>query len=679
MWIKGNYRRNLMDMHIDDWNPEFLSKINVKEYVEALKDAGVQAAMVKGKPHTGLCYYPTKVGRMHRGLKGYDFFGDMVKTCHENGIAVIAYFTQIFDNWAYEEHPSWRLVTAEGKMMREYRHGEDFKSGRYGIVCPNNPEHREYVKACLTEMNTMYDFEGMFLDMTFFPEVCYCASCRERYKKETGKELPRKIDWKDPDWLDFVYRRDLWMAEYANFATACVKAVKPNVTIEHQFSRITGGWVDGSSELLTEAIDYCGGDYYGGFLQQTFINKYYKNVSPNLPFVYHTSRCDPELAYHTTTKTEEELMLHVITALVHNGAFLLVDAINPDGSIVPEVYHGLMKRIYAKTSPYEKYVSGNFYHNAAIWFATHAKYNPNENCEDMMQKKIHPDLYLDGPVAAASIMRENNIPFEVIGTKNIDGETADVMILSHVAAIRDEEMDKIESYVNRGGNLYISGPVGHPRLQKLLGIEVTGRTAHQFTYMRPTEEGMAIFEGFGSLTPLTVPMAQMTARITDPEGVTVLATRVLPYTLTDTEDFAAIHSNPPGIYTDEPCVILKDTGKGKLLWSAAPIEMSRPFMSRQVFTRMIRSLITESVYTSNVPKFVEVIGWEKDGSDYFAVINEQEESPVVPMHDIYIDVKKPDKKAVLLPEGTELQTEVLGDTLRIYLPKVEIFRMIRLV
>ena len=69
MWIKGNYRRNLMDMHIDDWNPEFLSKINVKEYVDALKDAGVQAAMVKGKPHTGLCYYPTKAG----DLKGMIF------------------------------------------------------------------------------------------------------------------------------------------------------------------------------------------------------------------------------------------------------------------------------------------------------------------------------------------------------------------------------------------------------------------------------------------------------------------------------------------------------------------------------------------------------------------------------------------------------------------------------
>ena len=38
MWIEGNYRRNLMDMHIDDWNPEFLSRIDIDEYVDALKD-----------------------------------------------------------------------------------------------------------------------------------------------------------------------------------------------------------------------------------------------------------------------------------------------------------------------------------------------------------------------------------------------------------------------------------------------------------------------------------------------------------------------------------------------------------------------------------------------------------------------------------------------------------------
>jgi alpha-L-fucosidase len=77
MWIKGNYRRNLLDMHIADWNEEFLSKVDPEAYADALADAGVQAAMVKAMPHTGLCYYPTKVGRMHAGLKGRDYFGEV--------------------------------------------------------------------------------------------------------------------------------------------------------------------------------------------------------------------------------------------------------------------------------------------------------------------------------------------------------------------------------------------------------------------------------------------------------------------------------------------------------------------------------------------------------------------------------------------------------------------------
>lgn len=679
MWFENNYRRNLMDMHIDDSDPEFLSKINAQEYIDALKDANIQAAMVKGRPHTGLAYYPTKIGRMHKGLNGYDFFGDMVRKCHENGIAVIAYFSQIFDNYAYEAHPEWRLVTAEGKHMRDYRGGDNFKNGRYGIVCPNNPEYRQYVKDCLTEMNTLYDFEGMFLDMTFFPEVCYCDECRKKYRMATSKEIPTTVNWNDPDWLEFVEIRDKWIYEFAKFSTGCIKAVKPNVTVEHQFSRITGPWIDGSSEMLTDAVDYSGGDYYGGMLQQSFINKYYKNVSPNLPFIYHTSRCDPELVYHTTTKTEEELLLHVIIALVHNGAFLLVDAINPDGSIVPEVYHDLMKKIYANTSRYEKYVSGKFYHDAAIWFPSHAKYDPNEPPCNVMDKIFWPGFYSAAPISCVRVCRENNIPFEVIGTKNIASETAKVMIISHAANIRNDEMDEIEGYLKRGGNLIITGPVANDRLCRLLGIKVTGRTAHNFTYMSPAEEGMRFFEGFSKNSPMTVDMNQYEIEITDSTGLTVLATQTLPYTMTGTEEFAAIHSNPPGIYTDKPAAILKKIGTSQVIWTAAPIEMSRPYISRQVFARMIDFLRGTPSFTSNAPKFAEIIEWSKDGVDYFAAINEQEESPIAPLSDIYIDVKKPDKKAYLLPEETELHTEIIdGDTLRIHLPKLEVFEMIML-
>lgn len=673
MWIKGNYRRNLMDMHIADWNDEFLTKINCDEYVDALKDAGVQAAMVKAKPHTGLCYYPSKIGRMHKGLHGKDFLGEMIEKLHKADIAVEVYYSQVFDNWAYDNHPDWRCIGPDGKNFMEYRNGDYFKSGRYGIVCPNNKDYRQYVKDNLQELNRLYQFEGMFLDMTFWPDVCYCPSCRERYRKETGRELPRIVDWENTDFKDFVYRREEWIADYARFATAAIKEIHPEVTVEHQFSMITSPWIIASSELLMDAVDYAGGDYYGGFLQQTFINKYYKNVSPQLPFIYHTSRCDPELRYHTTTKTKEELLLHVITALLHNGAFLLVDAINPDGSVVPELYHGIMKEVYSITKPYESYVNGNLIHNVSIWFSSHSKYDPDEPKGDMSEKSYYWDNYLKAPVSAAEIFRSNNISYDVIGSKNIAQETADVMVLSNVANIRDKEMEDIETFLNRGGNLYISGPIGHPRLQKRLGVKITGKTAHKFTYLSPTKKGEQIFQNFTKLVPFTIPMAQYEIEIDDMEGCTVLATQTLPYTMTGTDEFAAIHSDPPGIYTDKPSAILKETGNSKIIWVAAPIEMSRPYWSKQVFVNLMKSLCKEMKFTSNAPKFVEVLNWNKDDRNYFALINQQEESPIAPMYDIYIDVKGTGKKAVQLIDKKALETETRGDSTRIHIPKLDLF------
>ncbi len=41
MWIEGNYRRNLMDRHIDDWNEAFLGRLDPEEYVACLREAGI--------------------------------------------------------------------------------------------------------------------------------------------------------------------------------------------------------------------------------------------------------------------------------------------------------------------------------------------------------------------------------------------------------------------------------------------------------------------------------------------------------------------------------------------------------------------------------------------------------------------------------------------------------------
>ena len=46
MWFKTSYRRNLVDMHIPDWDKKFLSEFDTKKYVDMLTIANVTSAMV---------------------------------------------------------------------------------------------------------------------------------------------------------------------------------------------------------------------------------------------------------------------------------------------------------------------------------------------------------------------------------------------------------------------------------------------------------------------------------------------------------------------------------------------------------------------------------------------------------------------------------------------------------
>ena len=68
MWYKNNYRRHLIDMHIDDWNDEFLSQFDTDAYVNNLINAKVQNAMIYLQSHVGLCNFPTQVGTMHKAF-----------------------------------------------------------------------------------------------------------------------------------------------------------------------------------------------------------------------------------------------------------------------------------------------------------------------------------------------------------------------------------------------------------------------------------------------------------------------------------------------------------------------------------------------------------------------------------------------------------------------------------
>ena len=120
MWYEGNYRRHLCDMHIDDWDSAFLSEFSAEEYFKNLKKAKIKNAMIYFQSHVGLCYFPTKSGKMHNALVGReDMIKKLVDMCRADGIAVTGYYSLIYNNYAHNTHPEWRMLDTNGKSYYE--------------------------------------------------------------------------------------------------------------------------------------------------------------------------------------------------------------------------------------------------------------------------------------------------------------------------------------------------------------------------------------------------------------------------------------------------------------------------------------------------------------------------------------------------------------------------------
>ena len=537
-WYETSYRRNLVDMHIDDWNEEFFSRFDPQAYFECLKMARIQSPMIYLHSHVGLCNWPSKSGRMHAGFKGVNQIGCLIDLCHSSGMDVVGYYSLIYNCWAYDAHPEWRMVDREGHNSRMTTFNGRKSGSRYGLVCPNNMEYRAFLFTQFDEFMEIYDVEGMFLDMTFWPAVCYCDACRNRFRTETGHDLPTVMDWNAPIWQSFQRKREEWLTEFAFACSNELKRLRPDIPVEHNQALFTSHWVYGNNGGVSEASDYCGGDLYGGPYEEAFICKLYYELTENQPFEYMTSRCDPNLTDHTSTKPIDVLRIHAFLALAHHGATMFIDAIDPDGTIHPETYAAIGK-VFGESMQYERFLKGGMVSDVAIYFNTESKMDIRAN--GALFDTTNPEM--DAVLGAAKTLIDERYLLTIIPSnkqRKIFGKK--VVIVSEAAFLSDEEIDLFAAYVERGGCLYMSGSTSPKLSQRLLGLEFQGYTKETITYMAPTDAGQMIYgEMFSKTIPVAFKGVQMI--VTNPLAQKVLATITLRYT--DPADRSVLHRFTP--------------------------------------------------------------------------------------------------------------------------------------
>lgn len=686
-WYESSYRRHLIDVHIPDWDERFLSRLDPQQYVEMLQTANVDTAMIYSSSCLGISYWPTKVGHMHTGVKGRDILGEIIAGCHQAGLNVVVYFN-FWSKWAVEEHPDWRIVAADGRGTLDYL----WTPGHYGVCCPNSP-YRDFVVAQLQDLCQHYEFEGMWIDMIFWPTVCYCHHCQERYDREIGGELPRIVDWTDPVWVRFQRLREQWMTEFTALLTTTVARNKPDASMGHQCASWSMGWQTGLTNAFFAEMDYVSGDFYGNALHQSFTCKVLYHLSEHQRFEFMTSRC-LDLSHHTTTKTGDQLRAHVYSAMTNNGAFLFIDAIDPIGTIDPHVYH-LMREIFAETRQYEGYLlaSAEPCQDVAIYFNFESEINLSDNGKTVLETSAQMPL-IEGAMNAAQALIAHNIPFGVITKKNLaELGRFQVIVLPDVVVMDDEEATAFRAYVHNGGSIYASkhtsmlSKTGEWRsdflLADLFGVHYIGETAESVTYIAPAVDDAELFLHYQPAQPMTITSSQ--ARVQADQDTQVLATLTLPYT--DPKDptrFASAISNPPGIATALPTITLRRYGAGQVLYVSGNLEAIGADTHRTIFANLVKRLrAAPFIFESDAPKAVELTLFHQPEQQRYILnlLNFQAELPNIPVSNIHVQLHLDTRnivRVIRLPDEQPLAFEVRDGYIDLIAPTVETFEMLAL-
>ena len=686
IWFTGKWRRILVDMHIPDWDPEFLSRLDPNRYVDLMQEGGATCAMVYANSHVGLCYYPTRTGNVHSGLVSRDFFGEVVELCHRRGLAVVAYYSLIFNNRAYIEHPGWRINTLTGLGLPD--------KDRYGTCCPNSP-YRDFALAQTEEICSQYDCEGIFFDMTFWPGVCYCQHCIARYRKEEGIEPPYIIDWNNPDWMRFQHARERWMKEFADVITGRVKSINPTMTVTHQFSSILADWRWGVSFDRADDCDYLSGDFYGGSTQQSIVCKAFYSLSKNRPFEFHTSRC-LDLHDHVTMKSLERMENQAFMAQAHGSAFQFIDAVDPDGQLNDSTYKRI-RCVFDKMSPYEQELGGELVADVGVYFSDRSRFNPEDNGKyvtDIDSGRLKMPHW-DAVQGSCRTLKEDHIPFNIVTRKNLtDLKKYQVIVLPDVLVMDEEEVEAIKKFVKEGGALYASfrtsiGKIdgtasGDFMLADLFGASIAADAEDDLTFFTPRDDRFKNW--IAPQDHLIHCVGQVPIEVNTAD---VLATKTPPYTNPTKGEifgntFASIHSNPPGPVGTEPALVINKFGAGSVFYAAGALEAVDTNINRHVFTEIIHLLLQKPCWFEvQANKALEVVLFKQHDKKRMLInlIKSNEELVGVPLQ-LQLIIRVPQgyaaSRLIRLPENETVSCNLVKDYAEISMPIVDGFAMFAL-
>jgi hypothetical protein len=452
VWYRGTLRWGQTNITERD-----VTRYDIRWWREYWKRTEIQGVIVNAGGI--VAYYPSRfpLHRRAQFLGDRDMFGDLSRAARAEGMALLA---RMDSGGAAEEffeaHRDWFAVDAEGKPFRS--------RGLY-VPCVNGPYYHEYIPGLLREIAERYRPEG-FTDNSWSglgrDSICHCENCARKFREHSGKELPKRRDWDDAayrQWIQWSYATRLEIWDLNNRATR--DAGGPDCI----WTGMNSGSVAGQCQSFRDyreicaraelvLLDHQSRSENGGFQQNGETGKLihgllgWDKLIPESTALYQAGRP----TFRLTAKPEPEVRLWMLEAFA--------------GGIQPWWHHvGAAqedRRAFRTVEPLMRWHRANQEYLVnrvpvatvgVVWSQQNTDYYGRDDA----------DLLVEQPFRGITqALIRARVPYLPVHADHIerDAPNLSTLVLPNLAALTDSQAAAIRAFVEGGGGLLATGEAG---------------------------------------------------------------------------------------------------------------------------------------------------------------------------------------------------------------------------
>lgn len=631
-----------LDFHTSPFIPEVGAEFNGPEFAKTLKEAKVTSVNIFAKCHHGMSYYPTKVGKMHPGLKR-DLLGEMLEALHNVGIKAPVYFPIGWEEVS-AEHTEWLEINKDGIVGDKLPFTNAENSWRK--ICLNKPEYHEFVKAQVAEIMDNYPVDGMWFDI-IFQRNCVCNDC-QKSMRATG------LDPQNPE--DVKHHDLMVVTSFMKMLYSFVKEKRSDIPVFFNGNLSPDNGYDKDiciserSKYVTQIeIESVPSETWGYNHFPLYVN--YHNCFDK-PIIGMNGKFHNAWGDFGSLRNKEALEYECFRMMMYGSNICIGDQMHPRGVLDKGVYHRI-GQVYSEVEKREP------------WFINSSKVS--EIGIMMVNDAVDTDFTPNE--GAMRMMMELHQPFDFIDC-DASFDKYRLIILPDRAGISEKVAKRLSDYVNKGGCIIASYHSGldinrGEFVLPELGVEYVEENPYCPSYIVLDDEFR------GDIEPLEYTMYEKSVcvKASDNKATEILAYEGKPYFNRTYDCFCSHKHFPFECLTGNPSIVR--TGNVIYLSNQVFTEYINlgVKINRDIIEKCLELLMPDMLIRSNLPSSAEV-AVRRQGDERLLVhilhyIPEKRSRRMtvvdtcIPLYDIKISVKcsKAPKRVYLAPDMEDLKFE----------------------